>query len=112
MGKYQGHQHRDDSADADGQAAHGAFGFSQLQGLGGADGMAAGSDGKAGGYRIFCMKHTDQERCQDASQDSGEDNSDDRNRNDTSPGPAYLCGNGGSHGFGQQGGGHGRVQPE
>ena len=83
-----------------------------VHGLGGADGMAAGTKAQSNGQRIFQSEQLDQQRCRHVAADS---RNDDRNRGDGDHAALRLgnrCGNGSGNRLGQHGDRHSCIQTE
>ena len=69
----QGEERGDDTAQADGKAAHGTLRLTHFHGLCRADGMTAGADTQTGRHGIVDTEQLDQERCHQISADAGDD---------------------------------------
>lgn len=65
ISKYGYGNHRQNTADHDGQAAHGSFDLAQFHGFRGSQRMGTGADGKTFGNGILDLAQTADRLCQD-----------------------------------------------
>ncbi|MCL0149127.1 hypothetical protein M2T53_28470, partial [Klebsiella pneumoniae] len=93
-----------DAGDGDGQAAHGAFDFTHLEGFAGADGVGCGADTDAPGDGVGDVADLADRLGHEGTQDAGEDDDGTRQGRDAAQLSGDIHADGRGDGLRQEGG--------